>query len=157
MNELEKKLQALKEELDRKREEIADLKKLTGREIDRRFPASLEDLSDKELGDYLRDTLSEFNDLTEARPDIRAVAPSRRMLGRPIAFLKRKLLETTFIHLDVFLDKQIGFNRQAAALIRILHRRLVERSSFLEGRIAELEEDSLLVRDRLNEIESRLR
>jgi len=155
MNELEKEIQALKDELDRKREEIDDLKKLAGREIDRTFEAPLEEFSDRELDVYLKDELSAINDLAASRPDIRAVASARKTLGRPIALLKRKLLETTFIQLDVFLDKQIKFNKQAVTLLRVLHRRLTERVKALEDRIAGLEEETVLLRDRINEIAAR--
>ena len=155
MNELEKEIQTLKDELDRKREEIDDLKKLAGREIDRTFEAPLEEFSETELDVYLKDELSAINDLAASRPDIRAVTSARKTIGRPIALLKRKLLETTFIQLDVFLDKQIKFNGQVVALLRILHRRLTERTKALEERLAVLEEESVLLRDRLDDMAAR--
>jgi len=157
MNELETEIQRLKEELDRKREEITDLKKLAGRDIDRAFEAPLEEFSDKELDDYLRDGLSAVNTLADARPDLRAITSSRKTLGRPVLFLKRVLLETTFSQLDVFLDRQIGFNKQMVTLIRILRGRLADRMKALEEKAAGLEEDTVLLRSRLDDLGARLK
>ncbi|MHB8055448.1 MAG: hypothetical protein ACYDH3_09390 [Candidatus Aminicenantales bacterium] len=157
MNEFEKEIQSLKEELGRKRDEISDLKKLAGRDIDREFTAPLEEFSDKEMDDYLRDGLSAVNALADARPDLRAITSPRKALGRPIAFLKRKLLETTFIQLDVFLDRQIGFNKQVVALVRIMRGRMADRMKALEEKTAGLEEDTALLRGRLDDLGARMK
>ncbi|MCX6567147.1 MAG: hypothetical protein NTW38_12145 [Candidatus Aminicenantes bacterium] len=159
MNELEAEIRYLKEELDRKKEEISDLRKLLGREIDREFAPPVEELSDKELADYLRDTIPLINGFVETKPDIRAITSHRKTLGRPVVFLKRALLKTTFTQLNASLDlqnrfnrDQSRFNRQVAALFRTLHvrdGRRAERLKALEEKVAGYEEDLALLRNKL--------
>ena len=166
MNEIEEEIQLLQDELDRKREEISDLKKLLGRDIDREFSVPVEELSDRELENYLRDQLSAFKAPPDARPDIRAFTSPRKTLGKPFVFLKRALLETTFTRLNVFLDqlglfldRQNGFDRQVAALFRTLHVRAVrqtDRLKMLEVKIAGYDEDLALFRTKLEDLSTAL-
>ena len=155
MNELEMEIQRLKEELDRKREEITDLKKLAGRDIDREFALPVEELSDRELEIYLRDTLPLINGFVETKPDIREITSSRKTLGRPFEFLKRDLLDTTFTQFNLHLDRQIRFNRQVAALFRTLQVRDGRRDEHLkalEEKAAGFEEDLALLRNKIEDL-----
>ena len=166
MNELEGEIRRLREELDRKGEEISDLKKLLGRDIDREFSVPVEELSDRELENYLRDQLSTFKAPPDDRPDIRAITSPRKTLGKPFVFLKRALLETTFTQLNAFLDqlkvffdRQNGFDRQVVALFRTLHARdsrRAERLKALEAKVAGYEEDLALFRTKLEDLSAAL-
>jgi len=159
MKELEQEIRRLKDELERKKEEISDLKKLLGREIDREFAPPVEELSDRELENYLRDTLPLINGFVETKPDIRAITSPRKTLGRPFVFLKRALLETTFTPLNTFLDLQCRFNRQVAVLFRTLHvrdGRRAERLKALEAKVAGYEEDLALFRTKLEDLRAAL-
>jgi hypothetical protein len=154
MNKLEKEIRRLREELDRKREELADIRKLFGGEIDREFSAPVEGYSDRELEIHLQEVLASMDALAEARPDLRAVSSHRKTIGRPIVFLKRVLLETTFAQFNIFLEGQLKFNRRILDLLRALHVRDVRgqaRFKALEAGIAGCEEDLALLRAKLED------
>jgi len=154
MNDLELEVRRLRNELEQKAEEIADLRKLVGREIDREFSAPAEELSDKELRILVQELLTSINGLTDARPDLRAIASHRKTLGKPVAFLKRALLETTFARLNSFANLQIQFDEKTAEVGRALlvrTGRQAELLKTLEAKIAGLEEDLILVRTKLED------
>jgi hypothetical protein len=73
MDTLAHEIQRLKEELDRKRDEIVDLHKLIGETVDRKFPSSPEEFSDRELEIHLRDSLAALEGREETKPDLKAV------------------------------------------------------------------------------------
>jgi len=92
--------------------------------------------------------------LAEARPDLRAVSSHRKTIGRPIVFLKRVLLETTFAQFNIFLEGQLKFNRRILYLLRALHVMDVRgqaRFKALEAGIAGCEEDLALLRAKLED------
>ncbi len=149
MNKLEEEIQRLKQELDRKKEELSDVRKLVGRDVDREFPPAVEGMSDRELESHLRDTLPLINGFVESKPDLRELKSHRRVFGRPVLALKRALLETTVRPLEEFIERQVKFNRQAAALLQALHLRsgrYAARIKDLEERIAACEEDLALLK-----------
>jgi len=159
MNELEQEIRRLKDELDRKREEISDLRKLLGGEIDREFSAPVEEFSNKELENHLRELLSSIDAQADSRPDLRAITSPRKTLGKPFVFLKRALLETTFTQLNAFLDLQIRFNRQVASLFRTLHVRAgrqTDRLKMLDAKIVGYDEDLALFRTKLEDLRAAL-
>ncbi|MBN1940253.1 MAG: hypothetical protein JW843_11755 [Candidatus Aminicenantes bacterium] len=149
MNKLEEEIQRLKSELDRKKEELSDLRKLVGRDVDREFPPAIEGMSDRELEIHLRDTIPLINGFVETKPDLRELKSHRKVFGRPIAAAKRALLETTLRPLEEFIDRQVKYNRQAAALLQALHQRsgrYAARIKALEERVAACEEDLVLLK-----------
>jgi len=159
MEELAKEIQRLKEELDRKKEEIHDLKKLVNKEIDREFPSHVEEFSEKELETYIREILSSLHIHIESKPDIRTITSHRKTLGKPIVFLKRAFLETTFHCIDSFLDKQTKFNRQIAALcqavlLRVQHN--IERMKRIEEKVSGCEENLAILKNKLDDLCSNL-
>jgi hypothetical protein len=160
MDTLGREIQRLKAELDRKRDEIVDLRKLIAENVDRKFPASAEEFSDRELEIHLRDSLAALKGREETKPDLKAVLSHRRTLRKPVEFLKRGLLQTTFDSLNDFLDKQNEFNSRIstfsqALLIRLRSDR--ERLKAVEEKLAEVEETTRLLADKLEDLRSRLR
>jgi len=157
MEDLVQEIRRLKEELDQKKREIDDLKKLTSKEIDREFPARVEEISERELETYFRDCFPPINAQVESKPDIRAITSHRRVLRKPIVFLKRAFLETTFRCLDSFLDKQVQFNRQIATLGQALLLRVrynIDRLKKLEEKVSGCEEDLAILKNKLEELRS---
>jgi hypothetical protein len=159
MDTLALEIQRLKEELDRKRDEIVDLRKLVNEDIDRKFPVSAEEFSDRELEIHLRESLAALEGREETKPDLKAVLSHRRTLRKPVEFLKRGLLQTTFESLNDFLDKQNEFNRRIstfsqALLIRLRHDR--ERIKGIEEKITDCEESLALLTNKLEDLRSNL-
>jgi hypothetical protein len=159
MDTLAHEIQRLKEELDRKRDEILDLRKLVSEDIDRKFPGSAKDFSDRELEIHLRDSLAALEGREETKPDLKAVLSHRRTLRKPVEFIKRGLLQTTFESLNDFLDKQNEFNRRIstfsqALLIRLRHDR--ERLKGIEEKVADCEESLALLTNKLEDLRSNL-
>ena len=149
MNKFEEEIQRLKQELDRKKEELTDLRKLVGKDVDREFPPAVEGMSDRELEIYLRDTIPLINGFVETKPDLRALKSHRKVFGRPVLAFKRAMLETTVRPLEEFIERQVKFNRQAAVLLQALHQRsgrYAARIKDLEERIAGCEEDLALLK-----------
>jgi hypothetical protein len=149
MNKLEEEIQRLKQELDRKKEDLTDLRKLVGKDVDREFPPAVEGMSDRELEIYLRDTIPLINGFVETKPDLRALKSHRKVFGRPVLAFKRAMLETTVRPLEEFIERQVKFNRQAAVLLQTLHQRsgrYAARIKALEERIAACEEDLALLK-----------
>lgn len=158
MDEQAQQIQRLKDELDRRREEVRDLKAWIGRDIDRDFSAPVEEFSEKELESHIREHLAAINLHVETKPDLREILSHRRTIGKPIAFLKRALLQTTFTHIDAYLDRQTQFNRRLAALIPALLVRAghaMERARALEEKVAGFEEDLAILRKKLEGSPSR--
>jgi chromosome segregation ATPase len=159
MEELAQEIRRLKEELDRKSEEIRDLTQWVGRDIDRDYSSPVEELSEKELESYLREHLAAIKIHGESKPDLRAITSHRGTLGKPIAFLKRVLLETTFTHIDAVLDRQTQVNRRIAALVPALllrARHAIERTQSIEERISGFEESLIILKKKLDHLLSRL-
>lgn len=159
MDTLAHEIQRLKEELDRKRDEILDLRKLIGETVDRKFPSSPEEFSDRELEIHLRESLAALEGREETKPDLKAVLSHRRTLRKPVEFLKRGLLQTTFESLNDFLDKQNEFNRRIstfaqALLIRLRYDR--ERLKGIEEKVVDCEESLALLTNKLEDLRSNL-
>jgi predicted nuclease with TOPRIM domain len=157
MEELSKEIERLKEELKRRKEEIQDLKKLIRKEIDREFSCPLEELSEKELETYIRESLSTLPLHIESKPDIKKITSHRKTLGRPIVFIKRAFLETTFNFINSFLDRQTDFNRRIAGLSRAVLLRLgynLERIKRIEERVGRCEESLAILKNKLEDLRS---
>jgi glycosyltransferase involved in cell wall biosynthesis len=144
MEKLTQEIHRLKEELDRKKEEIRDLRIWVGKEIDREFSPPAEEFSDKKLEALIRECLSDVSGQEEAKLDLQAITSHRKIVGKPVSYIKRAFLETTFAGLNGFLDRQIQFNRRIAAfsqalLLRLNHNQ--ERIERIEEKIGKGEEN----------------
>jgi len=160
MNNLEDEIKRLKEELDRKKAELVDLRRLVGKDVDREFPPAVEEMSDRELEVHLRDTIPLINGFVETMPDLRELKSHRKFFGRPIVAMKRALLETTVRPLEEYLERQVKFNRQVAALLRTLHLRAgryAARIKVIEDKAAGFEEDLALLHSAVDDLRAKSR
>jgi len=159
MEDLAREIQRLRAELEKKKEEIQDLRKLVNKEIDRDFPPDLDAFSEKELDTFIRELISSSKDFTETKPDLKPIKSHRKTIGKPVVLLKRILLETTFDNLELFLDKQMQFNRQSIDLGRALFLRLrveKERMEKVEERIIACEENLVILKSKLEDLRAGL-
>jgi septal ring factor EnvC (AmiA/AmiB activator) len=115
-----KEIRRLKAELDKKKKEIEDIKDLVNKEIDRPFPPRVEDFSERELETYLAEYITLIKKHIDSRPEKELITSHRKILGKPIIFLKRILLKAMIGYNDIFLAKQIQFNRESVDLYQAL-------------------------------------
>jgi len=152
-------IQRLKEELDRKRKEIEDIKKLANKEIDRSFPPNLEEFSERELESYIAESIASIKTEIDTRPAKEPITSHRKFIGRPIVTLKRFLLQSLADYNDLFLDKQIRFNRQSvdlyqALLLRTKHNK--ERMEQIQEQISACEESLVVLKAKLEDLRTNL-
>ncbi|MCK4763122.1 MAG: hypothetical protein KAW12_13080 [Candidatus Aminicenantes bacterium] len=149
----------LKKEIYARKEAAAGIKELLKSEIDRDFPVDLWELSPRELDDRMGLRLSFLNDDIDTRPDPAAITSHRRILGKPIVFVKKIIMKFFGAYTNSILDKQRHFNEQLVvfhlgSFIRFKEneRKLKE----IEERISEFEENQELALDELKNIRQRL-
>jgi len=152
-----REIQRLKEELEKKRGEVEDIRVLVNQQIDRPFLAEVKEYSEKELETYIREQISTVENCVDPRPDKQSVASHRKIIGRPIVFFKRLLLKMTGFHVHLLLDKQTQFNRESAALNQALVIRLgqiKERMRQIQVKISTCEEGLVVLEKKLEELSS---
>jgi hypothetical protein len=152
-----KEINRLTEEIHRQKEKAADLKELVKEEIDRDFPVDFWELSERELDNEMGRRLSFLNDDIDTRPDARSITSHRRILGKPIVFIKRLVMKIAGFYTNTILEKQRGFNEQLvafhlASFIRFRHneRKIKE---ILE-KLKALEEDQELILEQLTQLKN---
>jgi len=150
-------LDRLKEEIYRQKEKAADLKELVKTEIRRDFPVDFWELSERELDNEMGSRLSFLNDDIDTRPEARSITSHRRILGKPIVFIKRLVLKIAGFYTNTILEKQRSLNEQLvafhlASFIRFRHneRKIKE---ILE-KLKALEEDQELILDQLTQLKN---
>lgn len=156
---LAREIQRLKEELDKKKQEIQDLRELANKEIDRPFPPNLEEFSEREIESYIEDWIPSIKKRIDSKPDKEPITSHRKLLGKPIVFLKRILLKTMVEYNEIFLAKQIEFNRQSvdlylALLLRVKQNR--ERMKQIQEKISGCEENLVVLQAKLETLHSSL-
>ncbi len=150
-----KEIEKLKKDIALKKERIQDIKKLANKEIDRRFPSDLEDLSDRELDSYLEEYLTSMDKSFDPTPDKMSLTSHRRILGIPIILTKRLLLRLTGVYVNLILDKQKKFNQQSIAFYRAILlriRRNRRKIKHLDQRISECEGNLVILSKKLEEL-----
>jgi regulator of replication initiation timing len=152
-------IQRLKEELDRKRKEIEDIKELANTEIDRSFPLDLEEFSERELETYIAESIASIKEEIDTRPAKKPITSHRKVIGRPIVSLKRFLLQSLADYNDLFLDQQIRFNRHSidlyqAVLLRTKHNK--ERMKQIQEQISACEESLVVLKAKLEDLRASL-
>jgi hypothetical protein len=105
----------LKEEIYNRKEKVSEIGQLVKREIDRDFPINLWELSERELDNEMGTRLSILNDDIDIRPDPRALTSHRRILGKPLVFIKRLFMKVVGFYTDTLLEKQWHFNERLVA------------------------------------------
>jgi hypothetical protein len=155
-----REIQRLKEEIFRRKEEIQDIKELVKREIDRQFQVDLGELSERELGPELEKTLFSIENNIYPKPDIKSFKSHRKMLGKPILWLKRRFIRAISFYIDVILDKQKQFNKDSLALHKASLNRLgrsEELAKQIEKRLSHCEENVVIIINRLEDLQSSIK
>ncbi len=163
MDEKEKiaaQLKTLKEEISREKEGITCIKELVKDEIDRDFPIDLWELSPRELDQQMGSRLSFLNDDIDPRPDPGVITSHRKILGKPIVFVKRIIMKLAKAYSDSILEKQRRFNEQSvvfhlASFVRFRHNEAKLKE--LEERIKDFEDKQELLLDELKNIRDNIR
>jgi hypothetical protein len=158
-NNIAKEITKLKKELHKKKEEVRDLKELVKKEIDREFPSDPIDFSEKELESQMDEYISLLNKSVDPVPDKTSVISHRRLIGKPIVWIKRILLKMTRSYITIILDKQKEFNHKCIALYQnlIIHQKKYhEKISHIEERIGECEVHLNVISKKLEEIDANL-
>lgn len=110
-----KEIKRLKAEIFKQKEKITDIKELVNCEIERDFHIDLWELSEKELDNEMGKRLSFLNDDIDTRPDSKSVTSHRKILGKPIVFIKRIIMKLASVYTNSILEKQRRFNEQLVA------------------------------------------
>lgn len=156
---LRKEIERLKEELARKKEEIQDIRKLIGEEIDRPFNPDPIELSEREVEAFIQEKLPTLKLSIDVNPDPQALRSHRRLLGRPILFLKRKFMKMIHFYTQLITPKQTQFNETSASLLKAViarSRRTVHELLEVQERISRLEETTILLLARLKDLQREL-
>jgi len=154
-----KEITKMKKEMHKKKEEIHDLKELVKKEIDREFPSDLKDFSEKELESQMDEYISLLNKFVDPIPDKKSITSDRKLIGKPIVWIKRILLKITRFYITLILDKQKEFNQKCIALYQnlIIHQKKYhEKISNIEEKIGECEVHLNVISKKLEEIDSNL-
>lgn len=158
MEEKEKitgQIESLKEELFRRKEEVDSIKELVKSEIDRDYHINLWELSPRELDNLMGSRLSFLNDDIDTRPEPGIITSHRKILGKPIVFVKRVIMKLFSAYTNSILEKQRLFNDQLvafhlASFIRFKHNEKKLRE--IEERIKDFEDNQELLLAELNSI-----
>jgi hypothetical protein len=148
----------LKAELLKKREEIVDLRKLLGREIDHPFDSDPMDLTEREIEPFIEKSLSALAEDITRKAEPPSLTSHRRLLGRPVGYFKRIFMNWANLHAQNNLDKQSGYNRLAFGLLKVLvlrSRRSREKLRDLEDRLGKCEESLAVLVAKAQDIEAR--
>ncbi|MCX6580889.1 MAG: hypothetical protein NT166_11990 [Candidatus Aminicenantes bacterium] len=145
----------LKEEIFRRKEKLSSIEELVKTQIDRDFPTNLWELSERELDQEMGNRLSFLNDDIDPRPDPAAITSHRKILGKPIVFIKRMVIKIAGAYANALLEKQRRFNEQLvnfhlASFIRF--RRNEDRIKGIEEKLKTFEEDQEILLDELEKL-----
>ena len=148
-------LKDLKEELFQRKEEIDSIKELVKSEIDRDYHNDPWELSPRELDNQMGSRLSFLNDDIDPRPDPGIITSHRKILGKPIVFVKRIIMKIAGSYTNSILEKQRRFNDQLvafhlASFIRFKHNE--KKLQAIEERIKDFEDNQELLLDELKNI-----
>lgn len=158
-NNIAKEITKMKNEFHKKKEKVRDLKELVKKEIDREFPSDLKDFSEKELGSQMDEYISFLNKSVDPVPDKTSITSHRRLIGKPVVWIKRILLRMTRSYITLIMDKQKAFNQKCIALYQnlIIHQKKYhEKISHIEERIGECEVHLNVISKKLKEIDANL-
>ena len=150
-----KELMKLKKELYRKKEEIHEIKKLVNKEIDGELPSNVTDSSERELETLLEEHFSFLEKSIDPLPDSTSLTSHRKIIGKPIIWIKRIFFKITRVYISLILDKQKTFNQKSVSLFRtlILHQRMYRKKiSHIEKRISECEVHIAVISVKLKEL-----
>jgi hypothetical protein len=152
-----KEINRLKEEIFRQKDKVSDIKELVNEEIDRDFPVDFWELCERELDNEMGNRLSFLNDDIDTRPDAQSISSHRRILGKPIVFIKRLVMKIAGFYTNTVLEKQRSFNEQLvafhlASFIRFRHNE--QKIKEILEKLKALEEDQELILEELAQLKN---
>jgi len=156
---IKKEMIKIKKELYKKKEEIRDIKTLANKEIDRELPPDLMDFSERELESQLEEHLSYLNQHLDPSPEKMSITSHRKIIGKPIIWIKRILLKITGAYVTHIFEKQKTFNQKCADSYQILllhQKRHRKKNNQVEERISECEVHLEIVSRKLEELDAKL-
>ncbi len=150
----------LQEDIFRQKEKLASIEELVKTQIDRDFHTNLWELSEKELDHEMGNRLSFLNDDIDPRPDPTSITSHRKILGKPIVFIKRIIIKIAGAYANALLEKQRRFNEQLvnfhlASFIRFRHNE--KKINEIEEKLKTFEEDQGMLLDELEKIKNEKR
>ena len=148
-----------KDDIFRRKEEIESIKELLKSEIDRDFHTDPWELSHRELDNLMGRHLSFLNDDIDTTPDPAIITSHRKILGKPIVFVKRIIMKMASAYTNSILEKQRRFNDQLvafhlASFVRFKHNE--KKINDLEERIKDFEDDREMLLDELKNIREKI-
>ncbi|MCU0288655.1 MAG: hypothetical protein MUF15_19960 [Acidobacteria bacterium] len=154
---LANEINRLKEEIFIRKETLSSIAELIKKEIDRDFRIDLWELSDKELDHEMACRLTFLNDDIDPRPNPAAITSHRKILGKPIVFIKRLIIKIAGAYANALLEKQRRFNEQLvnfhlASFIRF--RRNETKISEIETKLKSFAEDHEMLLDELEKLKN---
>lgn len=160
MNEtIDQEVKRLKEDLLRRKEEVGDLRRLVGREIDREFELDPIDLTEREIEPFIEKTMGAISEDLALRPEPQALISHRRILGRPVLYFKRIFMNWADLYAKRILDKQNRINRNYFDLLKVLilrSRWSREKLKELELRLGECEASLVVMINKAQDLQARL-
>lgn len=162
MEEKEKIAAQIKEardDISRRKEEIENIKELVKEQIDRDFHIDPWELSHRELDNLMGRRLSFLNDDIDPTPDPSIITSHRKILGKPIVFVKRIIMKVAGAYTNSILEKQRRFNDQLvafhlASFVRFKYNE--KKINKLEERIKDFEDDREMLLDELKNIREKI-
>jgi hypothetical protein len=155
---IKKEIMKIKSELFEKKEGIRDIETLANKEIDRDLATDFSDFSERELESLLEENISFLNESVDPLPDLTSITSHRKLIGKPIVWIKRGLFKIAGAYFTHILEKQKIFNQRCADSYRILrlhqkkHREKIIR---VEEKIAECEVRLGIVSKKMEELEKK--
>jgi hypothetical protein len=160
MNEtIDQEVKRLKEDLLRRKEEVGDLRRLVSREIDREFEPDAMDLTERELEPFIEKIMAAVREDLALKPEPQTLTSHRRVLGRPVLYLKRIFMNWSDLYNQRILDRQNRYNRYFFDLLKVLvlrSRWSREKLKELEERLGECEASLVVMISKAQDLQARL-
>ncbi len=155
----EKEIRRLKDDLLKKKREIEDIRALVNREIDREFQTEALDLAERDLEPFIEKSLADIKENIVLKSEPGALKSHRRILGAPVLFFKRTLMNWVDLYTRMLLDKQNRYNRSSFDLLKVVllrSRWSKEKLRDLEERLGECEESLVVLINKVGDLQGSL-
>ena len=149
----------LKKELYDKKEEIQDINELVKKDIDKKLHSPLEDFSERELESLLDEHHSILAKSVNPLPEKLIIPSHRKIFGKPIVWIKRRLLNVVRAYITPIMVKQTAFNQKCVELYQtlILHqKKLRKKTNHTEERVNECEAHLDIISKKLKELDKKI-
>ena len=153
-------MEKLKQELQKKKEEIQDINQLVNKNIDGKLPSRLEDYSERELESRLGEYHALLAKSADPLPEDIVITTPRKILKKPVLWMKRKLLNIVNAHVTSVMERQRRFNQKCLDLFQTLivhQKKMSVKINDLEQRINECESQLDIISKRHEEMASKFR